>query len=130
MIARTMHPNSLANLQPPFEPGNQPLRYSAAVMRAITKCRKVAPEMVDTAIQMVRDLEIPPAVRVKCIELILDRAMPDKDSATAQITLGQSKALLRIEIVDPERGETQTITIRPEEAPKPVQLSFAENGHA
>jgi hypothetical protein len=121
-------PAQLANLKT-FQPGHKAPRYSAAVIKAITECRKVAPEMVGFTIGVVRDPEAPIAIRVKCAELILERALPKREnSLAAQFALGDGALTVRLEIVDAanDRHEPETITITPNGHDEPVSLSIAD----
>jgi hypothetical protein len=94
-------PAQLANLQR-FQPGHKAPRYSAAVVKAITECRKVSLEMVGIVLDVARDPETPVAVRLKAAELILERALPKREnSLAAQFALGEGASVIRIEIVDP-----------------------------
>ena len=88
----------LANLTP-FQPGSKQPRYDRAVLQAFRYCKKLAPEMVDTAVAFVRDESMPPQVRVKCLELILDKAMPVGGGAQAYaLSLGAPGGISWLEL--------------------------------
>lgn len=69
-------------------PGGRP-KQDGATREAMSLLRSVAPDAVQTAISMLRNEETPPPVRVKLIEIILDRTY---GKAPQSVEITQSKA--------------------------------------
>ena len=98
---------SLANLVP-LAPGNKLPRASAHVLRAIVRCRKLSPEMVEICAKIARDDEADYDTRLREVEIILNKAIPrGKDSPHTTLDVGAK--CIRIEIVDPSTDDVITI---------------------
>lgn len=109
-----MHPNSLANLQAPFEKGHAPSRVNSSVRRALWKCRKLSPEMVDLAARIARDEREETKDRLRAIEIILSKALPGgAGPGVPGLQLQAGTNCLRIEIVDPQDRSIIDVTPAP-----------------
>ena len=107
-----------ANLKPPWQRGHKSPRASAAVLKGITKCRKLTPELVDFLAGVMRNEEHDIAVRVRAAEILLNKAIPTTGNK-ANVPLDPGASVLRIEIVDPNGEFGETVDARPK-APYPV----------
>jgi hypothetical protein len=111
-------PAQLANLRN-FEPGNRAPRRSADVNKAITLARKYAPQAVKLIGKVILDESEPIAMRVKCAEIILNKAIPTSGSGGAQLIAGGDKGIewLELRFVAPgasAASETHRIAFDPE----------------
>src|SRR3982751_757154 len=98
-------PAQLANLRP-IQPGQKIAnRTSAMTLKALGKCRRVAPEMVDLLVGFARDPSEASNIRVKCAEIILDKALPSPRARADQTGEG-GPTLSLLEVVFVRPGET------------------------
>jgi|SRR5215469_4258282 len=97
---------SVANLTP-FQAGNQAPRVSKYSYRALTKCRRMSPEMVDFLASVVRDATEPTSYRLKAAAIILDKALPGPRARNDDTGEPQS-AMRFLEVLFVRPGETVT----------------------
>ena len=67
--------SSLANLRPPWRPGQKVARRSGMVDRALRKARNLTPEAIDECAKRMRE-SLDERVRLKAAEIILLHGMP------------------------------------------------------
>ena len=91
-----MHPNSLANLKPAWEPGVQPKPGSKYVERMINSGCKLSPRaiaIVGRIMENQLDEEVVPiGLRLRAAELIIDKTWP-KAPAGASVTIDGATSL-------------------------------------
>lgn len=92
-----VHPNSLANLRPAWEPGEQPkpgLRY---IERMMEKGHKLSPRAIAIVGRIMEDDEVhgelvPLHLRLRAAEYIVDKTWP-KAAAGASVTIEGASSL-------------------------------------
>lgn len=86
-----IHPNSLANLRPPWT--SQPEYRGSAkhVERTLALAHKGCPKAMRRALSMIDDEELHPGIQLAACKLVLDHGMP-KGTAGAQVTIGAEGA--------------------------------------
>jgi len=109
------NPNAIANLTP-FRPGHNSPR-SAASLRALTKCRKLSPETVDFLVSVMRNPLEPTPVRVKCAEIILDKALPSPRVRNDETTTAQDDGHTRHLVIEFVGSSQPIILNQPRDAP-------------
>lgn len=83
-----MHPNSIANLRPPWKPGERPPSPGPSkVERALKIIQDGCPKAARLIVQTVGDPEAPLGLRLRCAEFMLDKTWP-KVPAGAELRLG------------------------------------------
>ena len=86
-----IHPNSLANLRPPWT--SQPEYRGSAkhVERTLALAHKGCPKAMRRALSMIDDEELHPGIQLAACKLVLDHGMP-KGATGAQVTIGAEGA--------------------------------------
>src|SRR5215467_7214834 len=107
-----------ANLRPPFERGNSFGSKSGATLGALRKCRNLSPETVDYLISVMRNEEEPTVIRVRCAEIILNKALP-----SPRVRDDQSTVAL-------DEGGTTHLTIEFVNATRKLVIEHEPVGHA
>lgn len=83
-----MHPNSIANLRPPWKPGERPPSPGPSkVERALKIIQDGCPKAARLIVQTVNDTDAPLSLRLRCAEFMLDKTWP-KAPAGAELHIG------------------------------------------
>ena len=91
------HPNSLANLVPPrWRPGKTAYQQPKALREVLTKARRSSMEVLDTALDIMRDSEQPAASRLGACAFVWERAW---GTTKQELEGAPSVPALRIEFV-------------------------------
>jgi hypothetical protein len=93
-----MHPNSLANLRAPWQPGETAVRNPAKVDRALKTLTKATPKAALLIARSIDNPELPISTRLRCAEYVLDHTLP-KDQPG--IAIGQGVEWLELRFVAP-----------------------------
>lgn len=126
--------NSLANLQPAWNSKTVPrntTRRSRDTDRTFRLARKGCPDAMLYTLDVLRDTEQHVRYRLKAAEIVLEVGMPKNGST--QVTIGEGGALLRIEIVDPQKIDSSVggaVRANGHGVAEPVQISFSEDDNA
>ena len=95
---------NVANLKPPWKPGNTAPRRSRHVDKALRLARKHAPEAILFAAGVLNDATEDIRYRLKAAEIILAAGLP-KDPDAINKALGESGGLRYLEVVFVKPGE-------------------------
>jgi hypothetical protein len=95
-----MHPNSLANLRPPWQPGDRPAANHGKIERALKITQNATPKAARLITRCIDDPEVPLPLRLRCAEYVLDYALPPKQ-ASGGIAIGQGVEWLELRFVAP-----------------------------
>lgn len=92
-----MHPNSLANLNPPWTSGNQPRPGAKYVQRMIDRGERISPRAMALVGRVIDNQEgvepLPISLRLKAAELIIDKVWPKPAAGSAQVTIEGATSL-------------------------------------
>lgn len=96
-MPREMHPNSLANLNPPWQAGQpQPRPGAKYVQRMIDRGEKLSPRAIALVGRVIDDAEgvepLPISLRLKAAELIIEKTWP-KASQGPSVTIEGATSL-------------------------------------
>jgi hypothetical protein len=95
---------NVANLKPPWKPGNSAPRRSGDVDKALRLARKHTPEAILFAAAVLNDATEDMRYRLKAAEIILRAGLP-KDPDAINRALGESDGLRYLEVVFVKPGE-------------------------
>ena len=105
-----MHPNSIANLKPPWRPGERPPSPGPSKLeRALKISQDAAPNAARLIARTVNDPEVPIALRLRCAEYLLDKALPRPTSGPGLQLSGMGVEFLELRFVAPGQQETRRI---------------------
>lgn len=116
-----MHPNSIANLRPPWKPGEKPnplgLRGISKVEKALEISQNACPKAARLIARTVSNEDAPLSLRVRCAEFLLDKALPPQQGAGLTIS-GPGVEWLELRFVAPggAQSEPQRIALPEPEA--------------
>jgi hypothetical protein len=105
-------PAQLANLRP-FTPGNTMHRMHKGKLAAISRAAKCAPECVDYALSVMRDVEEPTKVRLAACKTLLELAIP----SPKPVEVSDGTQLRFLEVVFVRPGEDQVANGKVIDAP-------------
>lgn len=71
-----VHPNSLANLRPPWKPGETGIPGNRYVERMVNGGCRAGPRAIELISRTMRDEEQPISLRLRCAEYIVDKTWP------------------------------------------------------
>lgn len=124
------HANSLANLRPPWQSGQQPRPGVRYIERMINRAHKAGPQAIRLLTQAMNDTELPMSLRCRCAEYIADKIWP---KSAPELRLGDGVEFLELRFVAPgasAASETRRIAFdeRTIEADANDISELAENG--
>lgn len=95
------HPNSLANLKPPWQSGEQPKPGERYIQRMVNRAQKAGPQAMRLMTQCMRDPELPISQRLRCAEFIIEHTWPKEAAAGLLGALGNGAEWLELRFVSP-----------------------------
>lgn len=121
-----VHPNTIANLKPPWPKGVAPQtsRSSRQVRAAVAKLRNSSPDAVDYVIACLHDESLRPDLRVKCALAIIEKVIPDHKSIDPSLAISQGIQTLTVEFVS---GNSVTIERQHKQIPPAGPVIDAES---
>lgn len=112
-----MHPNSIANLRPPWKPGERPPSPGPSkVEKALKIIQDGCPKAARLIVQTVNDTDAPLSLRLRCAEFIVDKTWP-KDAPALSIS-GPGAEWLELRFVSPSASNSNGL------APETHRITF------
>lgn len=101
-----VHPNSLANLRPPWKPGETGIPGNRYVERMVNGGCRAGPRAIELISRTMRDEEQPISTRLRCAEYIVDKTWPKAPSGAAVNITAEAIDFLELRFHYP--GDTDT----------------------
>lgn len=107
-----VHPNSLANLRPPWQPGTQPKPGAVYIERMINRGNQLGPQAMTLLGRAMKDPDQPMSLRIRCAEYIVDKTWPKDPGVVEQWNAATGSREFHVIFIRPGE-DARDITAKP-----------------